>query len=216
MTVTRMMADGEGINASAVIAAGTDLVAVYVTGTAGIRWAPYQILMIPAGRTIVTIDQGSAGSPVGTADVRDVENGAWTPDLAVDLAGWDAPRPTIYCSAGTLPAVLAAGWTGALWLAIPGWDGDQLPDTGACEVVAVQDQYNGTYDLSSVLDPAWPEGKENEMYVTIEGIPGQWINPTQFYDPVTFTAYVVGVGTTGHVYMTKSINGGDWSSPVVI
>lgn len=138
----------------------------YVTGPPSIQWTAAQLATAQ-----VTIDQGSTGSPVPTANVRDVETGAWTPASAVVRAGWTAPRPTIYCDQDTLPQVLADGWQGCLWLAIPGWlIGQALPSAPGCQIVAVQNQQdagNGAYDLSVVLDPTWPEAEVGAYIIQV-------------------------------------------------
>lgn len=128
----------------------------YVTGPPDIQWTAAQL-----ATAAVTIDQGYQSPPVTTATVRDAEPGAWPPGGAtVRLSDWSASRPTIYCDETYLPGILAAGWQGCLWLAIPGWQtGQALPSAPGCEIVAVQNQQdvNGAYDLSVVLDPTWPE-----------------------------------------------------------
>lgn len=158
--MTRLMGDAIRDNVAALAAVpGLELVAGYVTGTPDIVWTPADWALF-VGLPEVTIDQGYTGSPVASAIVRDVETGAWTPANAVTTSPWTPARPTIYCNQSTLPAVLAAGWQGDLWLAIVGWQpGQSLPAAPGCTVVAVQNQLDvaGTYDLSTVLDPTWPE-----------------------------------------------------------
>jgi hypothetical protein len=165
------MGDAIHDNVQALKAAGTEMVAGYVTGTPDIRWtaADWALFTVPA----VTIDQGATGSPVLTADVRDVEAGAWTVAAAVSTAGWTAPRPTIYCSAATLPALQQAGWLGDVWVA--DWTysppGNPYPVPAGMTCVAVQytDQGGGgAYDLSVVFDPAWPEGGTMAAPTTIQ------------------------------------------------
>lgn len=158
--MTRTMGDAIHDNVAALAAAGPwDMVAGYVTGSPDILWTTADMAQFP-GIPIVTIDQGFTGSPVATADVRDVENGAWTPTAAVNRAGWTAARPTIYCNESTLPSVLAAGWQGDLWLAIVTSQPPSSPPVVAgCTVVAVQYalSVSGAYDVSVVFDPTWPE-----------------------------------------------------------
>jgi hypothetical protein len=129
----------------------------YDTGTPDIRWTPNDWGQFPTTRK-VHIDQGGIGSKVNTATVRDVETGAWTPEAAViDTKGWDAERPTIYCNQNTLPRVLAAGWHGDLWLAIPSNIRPTVPPVvEGCTVVAVQFDFAGPYDRSVVFDDTWP------------------------------------------------------------
>jgi hypothetical protein len=152
------MGDAIHLNVPALAQAGTDMVAGYVTGTPDIQWTASDFALF-AGKVVVTIDQGANGSPVGSANVRDVEAGAWTPAAAVQLAGWTAPRPTIYCNLSTLPAVTGAGWTGDVWLAdLTSAPPTSPPPVGGVNVVAQQYALSvaGAYDLSVVFDPAWP------------------------------------------------------------
>lgn len=102
--MTRSMGDATGSSARSLVAQNPDVFAVYVTGKtgSGVAWGPAQMALIPAGKTVVTIDQGSTGSPVATATVRDVEAGAWGVLAAVDRTGWTALRPTIYLSQSML------------------------------------------------------------------------------------------------------------------
>lgn len=216
--MTRTMGDAIHDNVSALVAIKGELqlVAGYVTGSADVQWTSADWAEF-AGLSLVTIDQGYTGSPVASADVRDVEAGAWTPAAAVDLDGWTAARPTIYCSLDTLPQVTAAGWRGDVWLA--DWTGTPPTDPPAeagVTVVAVQYASLADYDLSVVFDPYWPAEGPDPMFITIPGVPGQWLSVEQLYSPASKTAYVVGVGTNGLVYMSKSVNGGAWTSPVVL
>lgn len=147
------------------IPSGVQLVAGYVTGSPDIQWTAADWALFP-GIPHVTIDQGFTGSPVPSAIVRDVETGAWGAGAAVTERPWTPPRPTIYCNQSTLASVTGAGWRGDLWVAIIGWQPGQpwpAPVQAAvnlgCTVVAVQNQQNvnGLYDLSVVLNPDWPE-----------------------------------------------------------
>lgn len=158
--MTRSMADGIGAESAAVIAANTDLVAVYVTGLGDVPWSGEAVQSIPAGKPVVTIDQGAGNSPRYDATVQDVEPGAWGP---FTVPSWQAKctaeRPTVYCDRNDLSMILSTSWRGNLWLAIPGWQpGQPLPDVDGCTVVAVQNRFdvNGTHDLSVVLDESWP------------------------------------------------------------
>lgn len=211
------MGDAIAANVSALHAAQFDLYAGYVTGSPTIRWTAADFALFPANKR-VTIDQAFTGSPVPSAIVRDVQPGAWTAAAAVNTKPWTPARPTIYCSLDTLTQVASAGWKGDVWVAL--YDGvPSLNFTVPAGMRCVAKQYSdsgggGAYDISEVFDLYWPE--EAPMFVEIPGVPGQWLDFNQFYDPVTKTAYVVGVGTTGHVYMTKSVNGGAWTSPVVL
>jgi len=163
------------------------LVAGYVTGTPDVQWTPDDWARFPSVPH-VTIDQGYQSPPVTTATVRDVEQFAWTPAAAVDRSTWSpaVTRQTIYCNRSDLVTVLADGWRGDLWLAIPGWQpGQPLPPAPGCTVVAVQNDYTvPAYDLSLVLDPDWPA--RNGVLMKILDIdrstvpagvnwPGQWL-----------------------------------------
>jgi len=158
--VTRLMGDAIHDNVPALAQApGLQVAAGYVTGSPDILWtaADWARFSMPH----VTIDQGYTGSPVPSADVRDVEAGAWTPAAAVNLSGWTAAQPTIYCSLSVLPQVAQAGWQGAVWVA--DWTGTPpasppaVPAGMTCVAVQYTDQGGGgAYDLSVVFDPAWP------------------------------------------------------------
>jgi hypothetical protein len=157
--MTRSMGDAIHANVPALAAAGTDMAAGYVTGSADIMWTAADWALFP--QPWVTIDQGYTGSPVATADVRDVEQGAWTVAAAVDTSGWTAPRPTIYCSASVLAGLAQAGWAGDVWVA--DWTGTPpgepvaVPAGMTCVAVQYSDQGGGgAYDLSVVFDPTWP------------------------------------------------------------
>lgn len=155
--MNRVMADATHASVLA-IPSGVPVVAGYVTGSPDILWTPEDWALFP-GSVHVTIDQGFTGSPVPGAVVRDVETGAWSAASATGSGPWTAARPTIYCNQDTLPAVLAAGWQGCLWLAIDGWQpGQPLPAAPGCTIIAVQNEQNvsASYDLSVVLDPYWP------------------------------------------------------------
>lgn len=154
------MGDATHINVPALAAAGTQLVAGYVTGTPDIQWTAADWARFP-NQLHVTIDQGASGSPVLSAVVRDVEPGAWTATAAVNRNGWTAARPTIYCSASVVPQLYTAGWRGDVWVA--NWTGappsSPYPVPAGMTCVAVQwtDQGGGgLYDLSVVFDPIWP------------------------------------------------------------
>lgn len=161
--MTRNMIDCTGQNAAAVnrLDTGATVIGWYSTGTADIAWTEADKALWPLA-TKVEIDQGYQSPKTTTATVRDVETSAWTADEAVKTDTWDAARPTIYTDADNLPSVLAEGWKGDLWLALPGWAvGDPLPEHGDCTVVAVQTDENvdNLYDKTIVLDDYWPEVK---------------------------------------------------------
>lgn len=154
-----------------------NMIAVYVTGTPDIMWSAVDRTLWP-NATQVTIDQGGLHSPVFTAMVRDVESRAWTVSRAVDKVGWKTPRPTIYCSRDTIPSLIAAGWRGDVWVAWPDYALDTPPEYPGLNVVAVQDIYRDTYDISTVFDSTWPyvATKEEEMlYVAVQPMGSRYI-----------------------------------------
>src|SRR5215469_5977504 len=110
------MGDAIHDNVGALVQARPQVVAGYVTGSPYVVWTPADWALFP-GIPHVTIDQGFTGSPVASAIVRDVEPGAWTAAAAVSSRPWTPARPTIYCSASTLPALAQTGWRGDVWVA---------------------------------------------------------------------------------------------------
>lgn len=155
--VTEPMGDSTHANVSILKRYCGDLhyIAGYVTGTPDIKWTDTDWAQFPDA-THITIDQGGPGSPVDTAIVRDVEPGAWNAKAAVNKTGWNVERPTIYCDRSDLSSVLANGWRGDIWLAYPGWNSPEPPSVSAGKIVAVQNNYYGTYDTSTVYDTTWP------------------------------------------------------------
>jgi len=159
--MTRTMGDAIAANVAALQAAGTDMVAGYVTGSGDIQWTAADFALFP-GKPQVTIDQGFTGSPVASAIVRDVEAGAWSAGNAVTSKPWTPARPTIYCSASVLPQVSAAGWQGDVWVADYVSTAPTSPYPVPAGMTCVAWQWTdtgggGTYDLSVVFDPYWPE-----------------------------------------------------------
>lgn len=131
------------------------LIALYRTGSADIEDTKADAALWPHA-TQVWIDQGGNGSPVPTADVRDVEPGAWSAHDAVHNLNWTADRKTIYCDRSDLSAVIAEGWTGDVWLAWPGFAGTVAPSFPPVHIVAVQNVFLADHDRSIVFDAAWP------------------------------------------------------------
>lgn len=123
------------------------LVAGYLTGTPGEAWR---------GHTMnVSIDQAGSGAPNHEATVVDIEPGCY-PASAFDvwlplLRESHSPRPTAYCDRNDYP-VVRENWKGDIWLAAPG--GVNIADWPG--TVAVQDNFAGTYDTSTVYDATWP------------------------------------------------------------
>lgn len=153
-----------------------DVMFWYGTGSPGIQWNDAEKALFPHS-VLVEIDQGGAGTPVPSAQVRDVESGAWAPGQAVSKAGWTAERPTIYCNRSTLPSVAADGWQGDVWLAWPGWAGETLPSYPGITIVAVQDEFHADYDHTTILDQAWPGAavtppSQGSLSVTVESRSG--------------------------------------------
>src|SRR5215469_9807492 len=153
------MLDCTHANAATVPLSGIQLAALYDTGSPDIAATPADVARFVNARIpVVFIDQGFTGSPNLNAYVRDCENGAWTLDKAVDRAGWNVQRPTLYLGfPDTVQAAYDAGWRGDVWIALDGWDSPSPPAAPAgITVVAVQNRYLTGYDLSVVYDPAWP------------------------------------------------------------
>lgn len=212
--MARIMGDAISSQASA-LPASIELVAGYDTGTADIRWTAATFARFP-GLPHVHIDQGGPGAPVYSANVIDVETGAWSP---ANVPGWiarcTAPVPTVYCNRSTLPAVLATGWRGPVWLAFPGWNGQtsSLPALPAgCRYVAVQNDFQQLYDLSTVLDPSWP--LEADM-VTIPGVPGSWLSVQILSSADGSKQVAIGLGTDGALWQAVR-SGGAWGTPVPV
>jgi len=155
MTIVRLMGDATHDNVAALAAGSWALVGGYVTGSPDIQWTSDDWAKFPSVPH-VTIDQGFTGSPVATADVRDVETGAWKAAAAADTSNWTAPRPTIYTNQDGLPAVQQAGWTGDVWLAIVEPQPTVPPVIDGVNIVAVQFKLGGKFDISVVFDPWWP------------------------------------------------------------
>ena len=163
--MNRLMGDSIGVNADR-IPASVEMVAGYDTGTVDIVWDEHDWALFP-GKLQVHIDQGygSTRATEAHALVFDVETGAFSPDQAAELISINtSPRPTIYVNRSNMVATIASAqhasnWRGDVWLAFPGWSGSasELPKLPAgCHYVAIQDQYNSTYNLSTVLDDTWP------------------------------------------------------------
>ena len=201
--------DATHLNVSS-IPVSAPVVLGYDTGTPDIRWTAADWARFSTRRH-VHIDQGGPGSPVLTSHVRDVETGAWDAVRAVqDTAGWNVPRRTIYCNQNTLPRVLAAGWHGDLWLAIPSPEPPtEPPVVQDCRVVAVQFSFDGDNDRSIVFDDTWPNTASNGgtfVYpapghlTSATGVFLRWdaVPPVNGKPPTGYT--VVFYGLDGHEY----------------
>lgn len=166
--MNRVGYDCTGVNAMWVKAnlPPADLMFWYGTGSPDIEWTLEERALFPHAE-MVEIDQGGAGTPIPTAVVRDVENGAWAPGQAVNKAGWHVPRPTLYGSRNTFTQVVADGWQGDYWLAWPGWNGEQLPAAKGVNIVAVQDAFESKYDHNTILDTSWPLLPPSPLSMTI-------------------------------------------------
>jgi hypothetical protein len=138
------------------------MVAGYLTGTPGALWRGYWAQF--PGKTLVTIDQGGAGSPQYQANVMDVEPDCYRPK---DIQSWmskaKAPRPTVYCDRDDYLAVRKV-FSGPIWLAAPGVT--QVP-TGYTNIIGIQHTAGGAYDLSLIFDEYWPNTAPTPVPVTI-------------------------------------------------
>jgi hypothetical protein len=135
------------------------MVAIYLTGSAAIRWTSANVAGYKNVVTWVRIDQGGQTSPQYEATVFDVEPGAWTMANAVEATKkCTAPRPTIYCDRSDYKTV-PASYTGDLWIAAPGLTDAEAEALAATDkrIVAVQNVWANVYDRSVVVDPIWPE-----------------------------------------------------------
>jgi len=155
--MTRLQVDCTNANAAWVYEQFPDvpLVAWYGTGSPDIEWSDASKALWPHA-THVEIDQGGTDSPILTANVRDIESGAWTLTRALDRTGWNVPRPTLYCTRTTYGTLESHGWRGDVWVAAPGITLSQLEPYPGIRVVAIQDTFQGLYDTSTVYDPYWP------------------------------------------------------------
>lgn len=138
------------------------LVALYDTGSPDIRSIASDIAELPTVDHVVMIDQGFTGSPNLSANVRDCENGAWSLSKAVNKAGWNVPRPTLYLGfPDTAQQAHDLGWRGDVWLVAPSRTAPVSPPQvpAGLNVVAVQWGFEGGYDRSVVFDDTWPTGK---------------------------------------------------------
>lgn len=159
-TTPRYMYDATHVEAPVLKALNPEMVAIYLTGSADIRWTPADVAQFPGVRTWVRIDQGGPTSPQYEANVADVESGAWTVANAQSefLPKCTAPRPTLYVNRSTLPSVTAKC---DLWVAAPGLSDAEARALAATDsrIVAVQNLWNNNYDRSIVIDPYWPAKK---------------------------------------------------------
>jgi len=145
---------------------GVQLVAGYDTGSPEVRWTDADKAYVRGlGLIFVGIDQGFTGSPVPATPVRDVERGAWSPEAAVNRAGWTAERPTIYAARDDMLTVVELGWTGDIWLAWPETFPPArdavlaaYPEYKRANLIGVQcgEDIAGLYDKSVIYDPYWP------------------------------------------------------------
>ena len=205
----RIMINGEGDSAlwMSQNVKAYDMVAAYRTGSQGVPWSDSDLALFP-DVPILTIDQGGTGSPLESANIRDVENGAWTVQTAVHDPSWNVARPTIYCDRSTLPALSQMGWTGDVWLADPSFTGTTVPDLSPMNCVAVQNQFFPLYESSLVFDDSWPTPPRKEIdMLNAEIMPNDvWAVP---FHPGAFTSLALyvpsstadnpsGIGITMH------------------
>jgi hypothetical protein len=180
--------------------------------------------------------RNTSGPPMGFKQLIRIDNGGHHPDCHVmdstdapytvaDAPQWVAacklPQPTVYCNLSEVMALFSymhgAGRHWYLWVA--DWDDDTTkpsmpPLPSNCTLIGWQYRPVGPYDLSIISDDAWyPIG--GERVITLPGVPGEWLTAHQLF-AVDGTQVVVGVGTTGLVYMTRKPAGQGWSTPVVV
>jgi len=151
-----------------------EMVAGYLTGTPGALWRG-QWTQFP-GKTLVTIDQGGAGSPQYQANVMDVEPDCYRPkDIQSWMAKATAPRPTVYCDRDDYSDVRKV-FSGPVWLAAPGVT--DIP-AGFTNIIGIQSMAGSGFDLSVIFDDNWPNTvptpvptpipipEEAEMYTSV-------------------------------------------------
>lgn len=214
---TREMYDAISADASTLVPLNPEMLAIYLTGSPDIRWTSAQVALFPGVKTWVRIDQGGPTAPQHSANVIDVEPGAYRPDVAmVDwLNACTAPRPTVYCDRNDLPSVMSL-WKGDIWLAAPGLSEAECLALAANnkQIVAVQNVFGGTFDKSVVIDPNWPEKAVVNPpppppvnHEKAPAPPGEW---KQF-------AAMFGVGLDGHIWYTAyNPATGVWTAPVKV
>lgn len=148
--------DAIHLNVSA-IPPNAKVVMGYDTGTADIKWTPGDWAKFPHARH-VHIDQGFGAAFVKTANVIDVERGAYSPsqvDQWMDIN--ETPDPAVYCNQSTLPLVLGTGWRGNLWLAKITTQEPVIPvPVEGCTVVAQQFEFKTAFDVDAVFKDLWP------------------------------------------------------------
>jgi hypothetical protein len=156
------------------------LVGLYDTGSSNILATAADIASIPSIDHVVMIDQGFTGSPNLKATVRDCENGAWLVSKAVNKAGWNVPRPTLYLGfPDTAQQAFDAGWRGDVWLVHSSSTPPTSPPVvpAGLNVVAVQWNFgNPNFDVSIVFDDTWPNAKTpaDPPGITVGSIPNFW------------------------------------------
>jgi hypothetical protein len=194
------------------------LVAGYGTGTPDIRWTDLNWARFPSIPHVV-IDQGSIGAPLYSANVIDIETGAWN---VGQVTGWmnnaTAPRPTVYVNRGNewaacLAALHSPRFGGDVWLSYPGWmPGESLPPLPAgCRYVAVQNRLDvqSVYDLSVVIDDAWPAlAKKGPTLIKYAN--GVWQTFAEYVSPKGVHV-VTGLGSDGAVWQSVSPDGVRWT-----
>lgn len=177
------------------------------------------------------------------ASIYDVEAEAGTPASAAaacrNRVALGVRQHTLYVSLSGLPALRAAvaGIPGVVYgVADYSWSLAEAEAYIAANSDVVYAQYGDPQTNPNTLVPgtnvtlsqanadidvarsSWaaqfiPHTQEGPVYIELPGVPGQWLNPAQFFDTVTGTQYVVGVGTNGHVYQTSKPAGGSWATP---
>lgn len=154
MTVLGYDATHDNVSA---IPVNARFVFVYATGTLRIRWTPADVARFPHARKAV-IDQGFGAVFLKSANVMDVERGAYSP---ADISRWmhdnTTDGPAVYCNQSTLPAVLDTGYRGNLWLAKLTTQPPVIPViVPGCTVIAQQFDFETAFDVSAVFQDGWP------------------------------------------------------------
>lgn len=206
-----------------VIPKGT-LAALYTTGTPDIKATPQDFINHP---NAIHICQDHGSDP--TADIIDMENGAATPQNAVDFINnarhsfWTVQRPGqrwpgIYLSRSRVTeqanALVAAKLTDVpLWIAQ--WGDPQTTaiaeiahTSGPFPVIGLQIRNQGADDFS-VFSTEWINGvsKKNTHKATVP--PGQWNNPA-FWTWKTANVSGLGLDNKQHMFTLNTMTG-EWT-----
>lgn len=208
-------------------------VALYDTGSGGIAASAADYAAHPGA---IHIDQ-DANAGDATADILDVETGAATP---AEVPGWlDRARaafragrrpgqrwPGVYVNGSNLTtvanAVMAAG-VGVpvpIWLAE--WNGNESADaaqiantSGNFPLIGIQFMNNGTYD-SDIFSSAWLNNQSGGPVATPTSTDYNIAAPPPGWYKGGTPVITFGTGTDGNVYVTFTVGGKSWSSPIKV